>query len=265
MTDGFWNGKQVWVTGASSGIGEAFARHVAYRGAHLVLSSRRADALHTLAASLPNAESHKILTLDVAQPAELAKILAENSALLQKTEVLFANAGISQRATAWETSADTERALLECNFFGSVAVAKAALVGMRLRGSGHIAVMSSASGKFGFALRSSYAASKHALHGYFDSLRIELKDTTIGVSLICPGRIRTNISLNALTANGQPHNTLDPGQAAGISAEVCAATVAHAIERGRAEVYIGKEQALIYLSRFWPALFRTIVKRINPT
>lgn len=259
-----WRGKLVWITGASSGIGEALAREAADRGARLILSSRRAEALEQLRLSLPGADNHIILPLDVGRASALETTLAEHADMLSHVDVLFNNAGISQRALTWEASRESERQIMETNFFGATAVARAVLPGMIDRNAGTIVVISSATGKFGFPLRSSYAASKHALHGYFESLRAELKGRDVRITMVCPGRIRTNISFHALVADGSAHNQLDPGQQGGIPAETCARTIIHAAERKKPEVYIGKEQFLIYLNRYFPSLFRRIVRNINP-
>jgi len=259
-----WRGKLVWVTGASSGIGEALAREVAEKGARLILSSRRMEALEKLRLQLPGADNHMVLPLDAGDPITLQAVLAANADQLSSVDVLFNNAGISQRALMWEASRDSERQIMETNFFGATAVAKAVIKGMLERNAGSIIVISSATGKFGFPLRSSYAASKHALHGYFESLRAELKDKGIHITMVCPGRIRTNISFHALAADGSAHNQLDPGQEEGIPADKCARIIMQAAERKKAEIYIGKEQILIYLNRYFPALFRRMVQNINP-
>lgn len=261
----FWKDKTVWITGASSGIGKALAEELAPLGARLILSSRRMESLEAVRQSLANAERHQCISLDVSDPVKLSQVLTEHGKALSQVDVLFNNAGISQRAYAWEASSESERMVMETNFFGAVAVAKIALEGMMQRNRGNIAVLSSVTGKFGFPLRSSYAASKHALHGYFDSLRAELKDTAINVSMICPGRINTNVSVNAITADGSAHNQMDPGQASGIPADKCARIIINGVANGQAEMYIGKEKALVYLKRFFPALFRRVIRRIKPT
>lgn len=260
----FWYNKLVWITGASSGIGEAVSKQLAEKGARLILSSRDEAKLLELARSLPNSSNHIVLPFDLSNSQSVQESIKVNTELLSNVDVLFNNAGISQRALTWESTAESERKLMETNFFGAIAVAKSVLPGMINRNSGTIVVMSSASGKFGFPLRSAYAASKHALQGYFDSLRAELKGKKIYVTLVCPGRIRTNISFSALTADGKAQNSMDPGLDAGISAERCARIMINAAANHKAEVYIGKEQVLIYLHRYFPALFRWVVQRINP-
>lgn len=254
----------VWITGASSGIGEALARELAPKGALLLLSSRNNATLEKLKSELPNSEKHGILTLDLAQPEALKKILDENSELLSRVDVLFNNGGISQRSLTWEASPASERLIMETNYFGAIAVAQSVLSEMMKKNAGNIVVMSSPAGKFGFPLRSSYSASKHALHGYFESLRAEMKDYDIDITFICPGRVQTNISMNAITSNGTPQNQMDVRLSNGISAEACAREIIHATENGKAEIYLGREQVLIYLHRYFPWLFRRIVRHIKP-
>lgn len=260
----FWKNKRVWITGASSGIGKAVAESLAQKGAHLVLSSRRESVLADLVKSLPGNEHHTIFPLDVSNPQELAKKLTEKQELVGAIDVLVNNAGISQRALTWEATPESERLLMETNFFGAVAAARAVLPGMMKRNNGSIAILSSPAGKFGFPLRSSYAASKHALHGYFESLQAELKDHEIKISFICPGRVQTDISKNALKGDGSKAMAMDERLARGITAEECANVIIKALEKGTPEVYLGREQVLIYLHRYAPWLFRRIVKRIKP-
>lgn len=262
----FWQNKRVWITGASSGIGEALARQLARKGALLVLSARGVEKLEVIKAQLPNSEQHLIIPLDVSNSEEIRATVATHASLLGKIDVLINNAGISQRALTWEASAASERLVMETNFFGAIALSKAVLPGMLSRNSGQIINMSSVVGKFGFPLRSTYAASKHALHGYFDSLRAEVQAAgkNLHIMLVCPGRIATNISLSAVVADGSRQNEMDPGLAAGLSPEYCARRIISAAEGHKAELYIGKEQFLIYLKRFLPALFRKVVSHIKP-
>ena len=260
----FWENKTVWITGASSGIGKATAELLDARGAALVLSSRKVEMLNQLRDGLINSEKHSILPIDVSDAQNIQKAVAEHRGLLETVNVLVNNAGISQRALTLEASSESERHIMETNYFGAVSVAKAVLPQMVKNGKGSIAILSSPAGKFGFPLRSSYSASKHALHGYFESLRAELKDQDIKISFICPGRVQTDISKNALTNDGTPHNTMDERLARGITPNQCAEVIIKSIERGTPEVYLGREQVLIYLHRFAPWLFRWVVKRIKP-
>jgi short-subunit dehydrogenase len=120
-------------------------------------------------------------------------------------------------------------------------------------------------GKFGFWMRSSYSASKHALHGFFESLRAELHHANIQVTLVCPGRINTPISVTSLTGTGQPYGIMDEGQINGVSAEKCARKIARAISCNRKEIFIGSaERLLLIIKRFCPSLFYRILNGLEP-
>jgi short-subunit dehydrogenase len=146
------------------------------------------------------------------------------------------------------------------NFFGAVQLTKAVLPSMLDRQEGHIVVVSSLVGKFGTPLRSSYAASKHALHGWFDSLRAEVHDDGIGVTMACPGFVKTNVASNALYPDGTPLG--DEAEEKGISPERCATAIANAIERETAEFTVGGwETVAVYAKRFVPGLFRRMIRQ----
>lgn len=260
----YWKNKRILVTGASSGIGEAFAKQLAAAGANLILSSRQVDKLEALKKSLPNAENHQVLVLDVSNPAQLKSVIDSNAELFENIDVLINNAGISQRALTWEASHESERQIMETNFFGPVVLTKAVLPGMMKRNAGQIINMSSPAGKFGFPLRSSYSASKHAIHGYFDTLRAELHGKNIKVLLACPGRVDTNMSINAVTSDGSKNGRKETRLAGGLSADDAAKIILKAAKKGKAELYIGKEQILIYLNRYLPSAFRAVVSKFNP-
>jgi short-subunit dehydrogenase len=185
--------------------------------------------------------------------------------LVEHLDVLVNNAGVSQRSYALTTDISVDRALLEVNFFGSVMVTKAVLPWMISKGGGHIVVMSSMAGKYGFRMRSSYAASKHALHGFYETLRAELHDQKVKVTLICPGRIKTNISVNSLTGDGSKYGIMDTGQSKGVPVERCARIVVKAIQRNRKEVFIGgPEFFLLMIKRIFTPLYYWIVNRASP-
>jgi short-subunit dehydrogenase len=183
-----------------------------------------------------------------------------------RIEVMIHNAGISQRALAIDTDLEVDRRLLEVNFFGTVALTKALLPSMLEAGGGTLVVVTSLVGKIGTPLRSSYAASKHALHGFFDSLRAELWGQGIRVTLVCPGFIKTELPRHALTGDGSPQGTMDRAQLEGYPAERCAAKIVRAVERGREEVLIGgREKYAVYLKRLLPGLFSRLIRRVRVT
>jgi len=262
----FWKDKVVWITGASSGIGEALVKQLAEKGARIILSSRNADKLAELKAKLPNTEEHSILPLDVSNENSIDQAVNGNQELVENVDVLINNAGISQRALTWEASRESERLIMETNFFGATALTKAVLPGMMKRNAGSIISLSSPAGAFGFPLRSSYSASKHAIHGYFDSLRAELDAAkkNIHIMLVLPGRVSTNMSYNALKQDGSKQAEADQRLASGLSPDECAKGIIKAAEKRKAEIYFGREQILIYIKRYLPGLFRSIVTKFKP-
>lgn len=258
------NDRLVWITGASSGIGEALAYELSRRGARLVLSSRREAELRRVREQCEQPASHTVQPLDLADPASLEEATSRVQAEVGPVDVLVNNGGISQRATAAETDMAVVRRIMEVNFFGAVQLTKAVLPEMRARGMGHIAVVSSVVGKFGTPNRSTYAASKHALHGWFDSLRAEVHDEGLSVTLVCPGYVQTNVASNALTNDGTPLG--DEATERGIRPSDCAASIADAIEQDKAEVYVGGWEVMgVYAKRFVPGLFRRVVRRFDGT
>lgn len=261
-----FDGKVVWITGASSGIGEALAYAFAKRGARLILSSRREDRLREVQAACANIDQHLVLPLDLANadtlPAKAQEALSHAGAI----DLLINNGGISQRSRAVETPLELDRRIMEINYFGAVALTKAVLPSMLERGQGHIVAISSLTGKFGSPIRTGYAASKHALHGFFDSLRAEVHDAGLYVTLICPGFIRTNVSINALTSDGTPQGKMDAAQDQGMTPEACAEKIVQAIARKKAEAYFGGKEILgVYLKRFVPGLFNRIIRKAAVT
>jgi len=260
----FFDNKTVWITGASSGIGEALAQQLSRRGAHLILSARNTGELERVRQSTATPERHRVFPLDVSQPEQLAAKTAELLQQTDKIDVLINNAGISQRALANETDLEVDRRIMEVNYFGTIALSKAVLPAMIERGSGQIVAVSSLAGIFGTPLRSAYAASKHALHGFFDSLRTEVHGDNILITLICPGFVRTNVSLNALTGTGAPQGTMDNAQEAGMAADVFAQKMLRAIEKQQEEAVIaGREKIAVMLKRLAPRLLSYVMRRID--
>lgn len=258
--------KVVWITGASSGIGKELAVQLAQLGSKLILSARKVEELDKLKATLENPNQHMVLHLDLADNGhfpELAKRVVEK---YQRIDYLFNSGGISQRAEASKTSIEVDRRIMEVNYFGNIALTKAVLPYMQLQKSGHIIITSSIAGKFGFYLRSAYAASKHALHGYYESLLLEEAKNNISVTIVCPGKINTPISKSALTEDGKAHGEMDHNQETGMSVEECVSQILRATAKNKREVLIGgKEILAAKIKRFSPALFWKIIKNQSPT
>lgn len=261
---GKFAGKVVWVTGASSGIGEALAKSFWKEGAHLVLSARRLTELERVKSRLNQSGNQRVFIL----PMDLSDTLASKQLTddvireFGQIDVLVNNAGLSQRSYTIDTPLEIDRKIMEVNFFGTVALTKAVLPFMVHRKMGLIIVISSISGKFGFYLRSAYAASKHALHGFFESLRMEVYKDNVQVMIVCPGKISTALSLSALTADGQVHNKMDNAISAGMPAEQCAERILKGAIRGEEEINVGgKEIRAVWIKRFFPGLFSKLIRK----
>ncbi len=257
--------KTAWITGASSGIGEALAYALSAQGVRLILSARRLEELERVRRHCTNPATHITLPLDLAAfdaEAVTQQALAEVGAI----DLLIHSGGVSQRSTVAETSMTVQRRIMEINYFGAVALTHALLPGMIARHSGHIVVISSLSGKISTPRRSAYAASKHALHGFFDALRAEVYQDGLRVTIVCPGYTKTNLSLHALTGEGGAHGQMDPTQAKGMTPETLATRICQAIERDEEEVLVGgKEVLAVYLKRLWPGLYNRMIRRTKIT
>ncbi|HZK08202.1 MAG TPA: SDR family oxidoreductase [Bacteroidales bacterium] len=253
----------IWITGASSGIGRALALHYARTGARLVLSSRNQELLReTEQQCKPYAAGVLVLPLDLEDKSDYSDKVQQVIAAFGTIDLLILNGGISQRSKVLETPAAVERRLMEVNYFGTVALAKAVLPIMVRQQRGHLVVVSSIVGKFGWPLRSTYSAAKHALHGYFETLRTEHHRDHIFVTMILPGRVKTNISIHSLKADGSSHGKMDAGQAGGITAEACARHIAKAIAKKKKEKLVGgTELAMVWIRRWLPALYYKLVNK----
>ena len=258
--------KVVWISGASSGIGIEMARQLANKGAKVVLSSRNEDKLREIQLNLTNPEFHMVIPLDLEQNTAFDQLAQRVYDQYGQIDFLFNNGGLSQRSNVRETPLEVDRRIMEINYFGNVALTKAVLPFMESQKSGHIVVISSIAGKFGFFLRSAYSASKHALHGFYESLRLEEEQFGINVTIACPGKINTAISLNALNSSGEKHGEMDHNQETGMSAEDCVAILLKAVEKNKKEILIGnKEIKAVTLKRFFPKLFWKVIRKQSAT
>ncbi|MFN8353423.1 MAG: SDR family oxidoreductase [Spirosomataceae bacterium] len=258
--------KVVWITGASSGIGEALAKQFAKEGAKLVLSARRETELERVKAETHLADDFvMVLPMDMldmeAFPANVQAVVER----FGQIDIMVQNAGISQRSYVKDTDFRVYRDIMELDFFSVVALTKAVLPQMLTQKSGCFVPISSVAGKLGTPLRSGYCAAKHALIGFFDALRAESYKDNIQVTTICPGYIQTNISLSALDAKGQQHGKMDKNQQKGMTSDECARRIVAAIKANRKEVYVGGwyEGLGMKLKRFWPGLLYKMVQGVN--
>lgn len=254
----------IWITGASSGIGEALAVELAKKGHRLILSARNHEKLHEIKSSLPNPEYAQVLPLDLANLENLPEMVDKAKSFFGKVDKLILNAGISQRSLVKDTKLEVYRNLMEVNYFGNIALAHALLPSFSEMNSGHFVVITSLVGKFGTPYRSGYAASKHALHGHFDSLRAELmmNQQNIDVTIICPGFVSTNISYNALSGSGKSTREFDESNASGLTPQQFASKATKVIDAREYEALIGgKETFGVYLKRFFPKLFVKMIAK----
>lgn len=258
--------KIVWITGASSGIGEALSYEFARAGARLVLSGRNSgELIRVCNRCVEYAAEALVCPLDLSDASSILQANEQIKSRFGKVDFLVNNGGISQRSTAMETKLEVDRRIMEVNYFGTITLTKAVLPMMISNGGGHIIVISSIAGKIGVPVRSAYCASKHALQGFFDTLRLELISKNVQVTVICPGRIKTNVSINALEGDGSKHGVMDAGQEKGMAVEKCAKLIMKAVGRKKREVHIGLAESFLFeVRRFWPWLFIVIAKKVNP-
>lgn len=258
--------KVVWITGASSGIGAALALAYDKRGASVVMSGRRVDRLQEVHDSCQYPENHLVLPLDITREdthSQAHDLIVDR---FGRVDILINNAGISQRSNILDTRPEVERRIMEVNYFGTLSMTHCVLPGMVERRSGHVVVVSSLMGYVSTPSRSSYAASKHALHGYFECLRAEMWPEGIYVTMICPGYVQTEIPLHSLRGDGRDHARMDMTHVKGMPAEVCAEKIVRAIKRKRSVIKIGwPHVGAVYVYRFFPQLYRFMLRRVYPS
>lgn len=254
--------KKVWITGASSGIGEHLAILLSKAGAHLIISARRQDELQRVKALCAQPNNVDIVALDLAEEQSVKSAYETVRAKHGAIDILFNNGGISQRSMAMETSSEVERKIMEIDFFSNVLLSKLVAKDMLEKKSGHIVVTSTLLGKWGFYLRSSYAAAKHALHGYYDSMRMEVEPLGIHITLFTPGFIATDISKNAFDGAGTPTGSMDDNQAGGMPVQECAHKILEGVAAKKKEFAVGgKEINGLWVKRFFPTQFDKILRK----
>lgn len=264
--DKHYHDKVIWITGASSGIGEALALELAGRGARLILSARRESVLAAVRDRMSRTAKQQtvLLPFDLTHSAELGLVAEKALAAFGHLDMVILNGGIAQRSLARKTGIDVDREIMEVDYFANVSLTKHLLPHFMERNKGGIVVVSSVMGFIGTPFRSGYAAAKHALHGFYDSLRAELwhKHRGVSVTLVCPGWVRTNITLNALAGDGRKLNEMDPTTANGMDPQDFARNMLRGVAAGKAVLVIGgwKERMAVWMQRFTPGLFRRFVR-----
>lgn len=255
--------RTVLITGGGSGIGEAIAYQFAQRGTDVILTGRRENALRRVAEGCEKYGVRAIChTVDLEDRESIDKLVEYIHGNGITIDFFLLNAGVSQRAMTLESDISIDRKLMEVNYFGGVYLIKSLKDMILASKSIHIAVVSSISGLFGFPLRSAYCASKHALHGFYESLGIEYPH--IKVTMLVPGRIRTEISRSALLASGEAFSQMDPGQANGMDVDRCAKIAIRAIAREKHQKLIGgKELLMAYFYKYLPRLFFFLAGKVS--
>ncbi|MAZ86593.1 MAG: short chain dehydrogenase [Cellvibrionaceae bacterium] len=254
-----FGGKVVWITGASSGIGEGVAKQLATKGAKLVLSARNEQELQRVAdiciASGCEESSVLVLPLDVGQFDTMTAAKDRVLEYFGRIDLLINNAGVSQRSLCLETDMSVYETMMHVNVLGQIALTKIVLPVMVEQGEGHVAVTASVAGKVGVPIRTGYCAAKHAVMGFFDALRTEVAHLGINVTTITPGFIHTNVSINALTGDGSPTGTTDENIANGMDVTECCQIIVEGFENGVEEIAMGGEQemGLLQLKREDPS------------
>jgi dehydrogenase/reductase SDR family protein 7B len=255
----------VWITGASSGIGEALAYEFAKQGARLVLSARRQDVLENVRLRCQSPEKHLVLAFDITNISQFKQLVAQVEQDFGAIDMLINNAGVSQRSLAKETLLSVDRQLMEVDYFAPVALTKEVLPYMLARKKGRLVAVSSIAGLVATPMRSTYAAAKHAIKAFYDALRAEVYKDGVYVSVIYPGFVNTQLSYAALTGDGSPQNKLDDVQKEGMSAEEFAHQAVNALRQGEEHIIIGglKEKLAVYVDRASPSLVHWLMRQVK--
>lgn len=236
----------VWITGASSGIGEALSRALLADGAAVILSGRRVEALQQLAALAP--ERTLVLPFETTDYERLPELVEQAWAWQGRIDLLINNAGVSQRSLALDTSFDVYRQLIDIGYLAPVALTQLLLPRLVEQGSGQLAVVSSVAGKLGAPMRTGYCGAKHAVVGYFEALRAEVEEAYgIGVSVILPGSVRTAIASNALEGSGAARGRSDTNIDNGIDPNDAAKTILDGLAQRQHDIVVAEGQELMAL------------------
>ena len=264
----YYKDKTIWITGASSGIGKGLAIQLSKHTGNLILSSRNVAALDAVKALCKNSDQIKVIALDLEKHEEIETVFNTHLDTLKNVDILFNNAGISQRSFIKDTEFDVYKRLMDINYLGTVKLSQLILPHFKKRNSGHFVVTSSVAGKFAVPIRAGYSASKFALHGFFEALRAELKTAPIYISMVCPGFVKTDISKNALTGDGTKQGTMDEAQANGMTVETMVTKVLKAVSNRKPEILVGgfyETHLATWISRIFPSIFRKVIANSKVT
>ncbi|WP_026809280.1 SDR family oxidoreductase [Arenibacter latericius] len=254
--------KIIWITGASSGLGKALTLVLSKKDHKLIISSRNKDQLNKVKSSCSNPENIEVLPLDLEDISSMSIKVDKAMLIYGSIDILINNAGISQRSLIINTEMSVYKQLMDINYMGTIALTKALLPHFVRQRQGQFVTVTSLMGKFSSPYRSGYCGAKHALHGFFDALRMEHAKDNISVTMICPGFVNTDIARNALTSTGTPQKENDKATQNGMSPEIFAKKMMRAIKNKKFEAYIGKREVMgIYVKRFFPKLLHRMVLR----
>ena len=245
--------KVVWITGASSGLGEALAKECALQGAEVILTARRFDELEKVRVGLLNPDQHISICADITDEAQVRHAYEQVLQKKGRIDWLINNAGLSQRA------------LIEVDYFSQVFLTKTVLPTFLAQKSGRIAFVSSVAGLLGTQYRASYSAAKAAIHMWANSLRAEVANEGVDVSVIFPGFVKTNVSFNALNGEGKPQGHQDEAIENGLEPDIFAQTVVSALLKGEEYIVVGgrKEKMGVLVSRLSPTSLYKMIRKMK--
>jgi dehydrogenase/reductase SDR family protein 7B len=257
--------KIIWITGASSGIGEALVYTCLAEGAQVVISARREDELKRVANNCKtDSKNIFILPLDLEHTDSIEEKVNQVILKFGRIDVLINNGGMGQRGKGINTATEVDRRVMEVNFFGTINLSKAVAKVMQQQKSGKLVVITSIMGKYGMPLYTTYAASKHALYGYFESLRQELYADNVKVLIVAPGFINTDVSTKLLTETGKQYGIKSDAQEKGMSAMDCAKGIVSAIKGNRNHKYVGGYELFsVIVKQYFPKLFYTLMRKMT--
>ena len=257
-----FEGQTAWITGASSGIGAALAREWGRRGARVILSGRDETRLAEVAADI--ATETLLLPFDVRDEAAMQVATGQATGWRDGVDIFVANAGISQRSAAVDTEMRVYREIIDIDLTAQIAATQALLPHMVGRGSGRLLFISSIAGKVGVPLRTAYCAAKFGLIGYADALRAELSQQGVAVHVVCPGSVATDVSRNALTADGTRRGRSDKAIDNGIAPDEAARRIIDAAAAGTREIIVaeGTELAMGEMRRTPDALLDQVASMV---
>ena len=263
LMSAFYKNKVVVVTGASSGIGEQMVRMLLAQNAKVALLARSESKMKNIVNSYPNNDT-LIIPVDFSLQPDFEAIADKVISHFGKIDILINNAGIAQKSFVQDTSEEVERKVMEVNYFATINITKAFLPYFIKQQHGQIAVVSSILGEIGLPLVAPYCASKHAINGYFNSLRYDIERYNIKVHIVSPGFIKTEITKKSLTGSGEVHNKDSVAQEKGMDAAKCAKGIINCIKNVKMHAYVGGlEVNMPKFARAFPKLFHVLMKKMH--